>query len=348
VHCYYIGGDGRTAIGTLTLTEVEAGAENPFGPDSTGWEALVAETACPTVFLSPWWISAWHEVFGSEARHRVIHVRDGDELVGVAPLLELGESLVLAGDPDLFDYQDIVAVKGRELEVIQALLDYLVDVPNWKTFDLPSVPGDSPTLQAITTAAEGKGYRVGRTESAVAPAAELPKSWDDFLAALPKKHRHELRRKIRKLEAAGEVRQVIVSEVQGLEEQVEDFLRLMGNTNEEKAAFLTPDRRQFFHRLAAEAAKRGALKLSFLELDGSRLAACLIFDFAGVYLLYNSGYDPARSDLSVGLINKAFAVREAIETGRHRFDFLKGAERYKYSLGGQDRAIYRILVTRPQ
>ena len=51
-------------------------------------------------------------------------------------------------------------------------------------------------------------------------------------------------------------------------------------------------------------------------------------------------------DLSVGLINKAYAIREAIEAGRRRFDFLKGAERYKYSLGGQDRAIYRIVVTR--
>jgi CelD/BcsL family acetyltransferase involved in cellulose biosynthesis len=336
------------AIGTLTLTEVAVGEARPFGFNEAEWEALVAQTACPTVFLTPWWISAWHEVFGSEGLPRVIQIRDGDELVGVAPLLDLGDSLILAGDPDLFDYQDVVVAKGREADVAEALLGYLADVPNWKSLDLPSVPGDSPTLDAITAAAEAKGYAVERTESAVAPAAELSGSWDEYVAALPKKRRHELRRKIRKLEAAGEVRQLEVTEEQGLEEQVEDFLRLMGNTNEEKAAFLTPDRRRFFHLLAAQAAKRGALKLSFLELDGERLAGCLVFDYAGVYLLYNSGYDPARSDLSVGLINKAFAVRQAIETGRRRFDFLKGAERYKYSLGGQDRAIYGVVVTRPQ
>ena len=166
------------------------------------------------------------------------------------------------------------------------------------------------------------------------------------MASLAKKHRHELRRKIRKLEAAGEARQVTVTDAQGLEEEMEDFLRLMGGTSEDKAAFLTPERRRFFHLLAKRAADRGALKLSFLEVDGERLAACLIFDYAGVFMLYNSGYDPARSDLSVGLINKAFAIREAIGFGRRRFDFLKGAERYKYSLGGRDRAIYRILVTR--
>lgn len=302
------------------------------------------------MFLAPWWKSAWHDVFGKGTRPRVIEVREGDELIGVAPLLQQGGALVLAGDPDLFDYQDLLLLKGREPELADALLDYLSgadgQAPRWTTLDLPSIPADSATIGAITAAAETRGYRVERSEVAVAPVVELPGSWDEFLAGLAKKHRHELRRKIRKLEAAGEARQVTVTEEEGLEQQVEDFLRLMGNTNEDKAAFLTPERRRFFHLLAARAASRGALRLSFLELDGERMAACLVFDYAGVYMLYNSGYDPARSGFSVGLINKAFAIREAIELGRRRFDFLKGAERYKYALGGQDRSIYRVIVTR--
>ena len=310
----------------------------------------MARIACPTVFLAPWWKSAWHVVFGEGTRPRVIEVREGDELIGVAPLVQHGDSLVLAGDPELFDYQDLVLLKGRELELAGALLDYLADAdgqaPGWTTLDLPSVPADSATVGAITGAAGSRGYSVESSEVAVAPVAELPGSWDEFLAGLGKKHRHELRRKIRKLEAAGEARQVTVTEEKGLEQEVEDFLRLMGNTNEDKAAFLTPERRRFFHLLAAQAARRGALKLSFLELDGERLAACLVFDYSGVYMLYNSGYEPARSDLSIGLINKAFAIKEAIELGRRRFDFLKGAERYKYALGGQDRSIYRVILTR--
>jgi hypothetical protein len=328
---------------------VDPGAQDPFALDADAREALVARIACPTVFLSPWWKSAWHDVFAKGTRPRIIEVREGDELIGVASLVQHGDSLVLAGDPDLFDYQDLVLLKGREPELAGALLDYLsVDAAGsgWATLDLPSVPVESATFGAITGAAESRGYSVERSEVAVAPVAELPGSWDEYLGGLAKKRRHELRRKIRKLEAAGQARQVTVTEEQGLEEQVESFLGLMGNTNDDKAAFLTPERRRFFHLLAARAASRGALRLSFLELDGERLAACLVFDYAGVFMLYNSGYDPARSDLSVGLINKAFAIREAIELGRRRFDFLKGAERYKYALGGQDRSIYRVTVTR--
>jgi CelD/BcsL family acetyltransferase involved in cellulose biosynthesis len=50
--------------------------------------------------------------------------------------------------------------------------------------------------------------------------------------------------------------------------------------------------------------------------------------------------------LSVGLLNKALCIREAIEEGRRAFDFLRGSERYKYDLGGTDRLLYRIAVRR--
>ena len=198
----------------------------------------------------------------------------------------------------------------------------------------------------MTTAALNRGYKVDTTEASVSPVAKLPNTWEEFLSGIGKKHRHELRRKIRRLEAAGEVKQVTVRDPNGLKSEMEEFLELMSSTSKDKADFLTPKRRLFFIRLADQAAIRDSLRLSFLQLDEKRLAACLIFDYRNTYMLYNSGYDPARADLSVGLIYKAFAIREAIGLGRHRFDFLKGGERYKYGLGGQDQAIYRMVVTR--
>jgi CelD/BcsL family acetyltransferase involved in cellulose biosynthesis len=70
------------------------------------------------------------------------------------------------------------------------------------------------------------------------------------------------------------------------------------------------------------------------------------FDYEGSYLLYNSGYDPGYSHLSVGLLNKALSIKDAVERGRESFEFLRGTERYKYDLGAQDRAIYRLTVHR--
>ena len=76
------------------------------------------------------------------------------------------------------------------------------------------------------------------------------------------------------------------------------------------------------------------------------MASCICFDYAGSYLLYNSGYDPNYSALSVGLLNKALCVRDAIEKGRDTFNFLKGSERYKYNLGAKDMAVRSMVVRR--
>ena len=59
------------------------------------------------------------------------------------------------------------------------------------------------------------------------------------------------------------------------------------------------------------------------------------FDHGDRLNLYNSGYDPAYRDLSVGLICKAYCIGETIERGM-RYDFLKGREVYKHRLGARE------------
>jgi CelD/BcsL family acetyltransferase involved in cellulose biosynthesis len=64
-------------------------------------------------------------------------------------------------------------------------------------------------------------------------------------------------------------------------------------------------------------------------------------------MVYNSGLDPAAYRLSPGIILMAHLIRHAIERQEHEiFDFLRGDEPYKYSLGGTDTHIYRLSVKR--
>ena len=66
-----------------------------------------------------------------------------------------------------------------------------------------------PSLEAaFRAAAPAHGWEVRRELEDVCPVVTLPAggTWDDYLATLDKKARHEIRRKIRRAEAAGEVR----------------------------------------------------------------------------------------------------------------------------------------------
>jgi CelD/BcsL family acetyltransferase involved in cellulose biosynthesis len=82
-------------------------------------------------------------------------------------------------------------------------------------------------------------------------------------------------------------------------------------------------------------------------MDGRRVASILCFEDENEVLLYNSGYDPGLSYLSVGLISKALLLRSAIEEGRRHLDFLRSDEPYKYDLGGSDVEVHRCLIRKP-
>ena len=309
------------------------------------WEHVLGMSAAATLFLTPWWQGVWWRHFGGGAELAVHVVSDGRRAIGVAPLVWADGVLDLLGGTDLFDYRDFIVEQGREEGFCAALLAHL-SRREWHTLRLESVRESSPTLRALSSAAESVGMSVEIEPEDVAPVAVLPPTWDEYVSGLSKKDRHELRRKIRRLDGAGEVTRSVCASPEQAPSMMADFLRLHRASSPDKAEFMTAEREAFFMDAAGEAARRGRLRLETVALDGRPVASCLGFDYAGVFLLYNSGYAPEHSRLSVGIVSKALAIRGAIESGDRVFDFLRGSEDYKYRLGGQDSKVYRVLVRR--
>lgn len=310
------------------------------------WEEILPLSATNTVFVSPWWHKIWWDNFGEGSDSLILSVSEDSELLGIAPLMTSSSgTLTFLGDKDLSDYFDFVVSRESEERFYPALLEYLSDL-DWTNLDLPSLPSGSPTLERLPALARAKGWEVSVEEEETTPKAELPGSWDEFLAGLRKKDRHELRRKIRRLDRESENRQYAAANGDSLDGSMREFFTLLRASREDKNEFLTPDREKFFLDMARELASRDQFRLYFLEVDGEKVAACICFDYGDDFLLYNSGYEPAYSRLSVGLINKALSIRTAIEENRKVFNFLKGNERYKYNLGGRDEAVFHMSVTR--
>ena len=107
---------------------------------------------------------------------------------------------------------------------------------------------------------------------------------------------------------------------------------------------MNAEMRAFFSSLAEAMAKVGLLRFGFLELDLVPVAAVMYFDYNDSIYLYNSGYDPRYRQLSVGLLSKVLCIKDSIEKKKSRFDFLKGAEVYKYRLGGREIPLYRCQI----
>nr|WP_281432301.1 GNAT family N-acetyltransferase [Desulfatitalea alkaliphila] len=170
---------------------------------------------------------------------------------------------------------------------------------------------------------------------------ELPASWDDYLQQLNGKQRHEVRRKIRRLENEARFAYHRVPAEDDLESAVATFIDLFRRNRTDKAAFMTGSMPDFFKALMQRLDQEGMLRLQMLDVNDHPVAAVLCFDYQGVRYLYNSGYDAEHDHLSVGILSKVFGIRSAIALGCRRFDFLRGAEIYKKRTGGKEIGLHR-------
>lgn len=269
-------------------------------------------------------------------------MRAAGTLVGLAPLVRDGRNWSFSGGAEVADFLDIIAEPEYDAKVAGATLDFLQI--HGGIVNLRNLRPDSTGAGALRQEAEKRGFSTTLRREDVSPRVALPRDWEMYVQALSKKDRHELRRKMRRLDAAGSIQYYVAHDPATRDADVDDFVRLMRSSAENKAQFMTPDMERFFQALVWEFAPRGFARLYFLELNGRRVAATLVFDYGGEFLLYNSGYDLDFASESVGLLLKAFCLRDAIDAGRRAFDFLQGSEPYKYDLGGRDVPIYELVI----
>ena len=317
------------------------------------WNDLLHRSAADTLFLALEFQHTWWRNLG-EGDLSILAVRDNGELVGIAPLFATTDSqgrrtLSIVGCVEVADYLDFIVAPGSEDEVYAALLDYLVSpsAPAWDVLDLCNIHQDSPTLRILPPLAEDRGWVASTIRDDVCPVVTLPETWEEYLQMLDGKQRREIRRKMRRAGAQAALHWYIVGRERDLVAEVEDFLDLMAASTPDKAAFLTPRMRDFFHQLARVTYEAGWLQLAFLEIGDRKAAAYLNFVYDNRVLVYNSGLDwQTFPKVGAGIILIAYCIRHAIERGREVFDFLQGDERYKYEFGGQDVEVRRLLVRR--
>ncbi len=152
-----------------------------------------------------------HEVEPSDALTRtMIRHAAGAELTPVAPTA----TAVFFGASYHADYATLLAAPGDLAAVAEAVADHLADTTGrqpWDVVDLRRLRCGDPAADALAAAfgaremAEGWTLNVERED--VCPVVTLPAGvdMDGYLGTLGKKERHEIRRKVRRAEAVGEV-----------------------------------------------------------------------------------------------------------------------------------------------
>jgi CelD/BcsL family acetyltransferase involved in cellulose biosynthesis len=270
-------------------------------------------------------------------------VRDGGDVLGVAPLRIDGDTASIVGSDNVCDYLDFIVCPGREQDLCNTVLDDLKQ-RNVRRLNLGLLRPDSIVMTKLAHVARGRGAEVVITQEDVSAEMDLPGTFDGYLELLNTKQRHEVRRKLRRLQEAGRIEYLLLKGQNDLEASLDKFMHLFSLARDEKARFMTPEMESFFRSLAVAMAGTGLLRLGQLDFDGQAVAMVMCFDYNGSVYLYNSGFNPQYDSLSVGLLSKVFCIEQSIQQGKKRFEFLKGNEIYKQRLGGKEIPLSRCEI----
>lgn len=295
------------------------------------WDALWRRAPGATPFQSPHWLLPWWTHFSNGGELAV--VMSADALAPLYVLRDEDESLGMFLGTGNSDYLDVL---GTDVEPLLARA-LEVDCQFW---DLQQIRPSSPLLSAALPS----GWSDNAEAMDPCPILSIENAGEELSNLLSTHARKKLRYYRRAAKATYEP-----ATHESLDELLTALYELHAARWQKRGlpGVLADDVTQSFHRqVARRMLDAGALRMYAMRIDGRIVAVYYGFAHQGTTYYYLSGFDPALDRLSIGSLLVAHAVEEAVREGGTTFDFLRGAEEYKYSWGAADRINQRRQLFR--
>jgi CelD/BcsL family acetyltransferase involved in cellulose biosynthesis len=309
------------------------------------WDELAV--GCSLPLCAPgWMLSWWRHLAPPASALRIVVVRDGSELLAIAPwFVQTGEN----GRVDLrflgaehSDRVDILCRPGREREAAQALrrtLSTLAPQPHLIAFE--AVPINSRWTQLLTSGWSGH-RRFGRYRHAAYPTPTVmlpsgpPEAW---LAGRSSNFRGQMGRLRRRLERqGGAVRQI--SEPGEVQTALAALLAMHASRWEDRApSHLTRAGVPEMLNGAASALGPDRLRLWAAEISGEPISVQLFIAAGGEVKYWNGGWSEAHADLKPSMLTILAALEDGIARGERRLDLGAGTHPYKLRFANSEDAL---------
>jgi CelD/BcsL family acetyltransferase involved in cellulose biosynthesis len=330
-------------------------------------EALAGDwnrLACGVPFRHSQWLHTWWRHYGQGSELFTLLVRDHGQAIGIAPWYlqrsrARGRVVRMLGSGEVCsDYLTLLCAADDVPRVAAAIADWLTQAARrrgddrWDSIELDTVAATDPATATLVEELAERDASVHQASGLNCWRLELPGEWRAYQALLSKSHRKQVRRLEERGLDAGRAVLHTVNHPQQLPHARQILIdlhqrrrRALGEPGSFASARFTAFHEEAMQRMLAA----GALRLHWLELDGTPAAAEYHLAGGGVIYGYQSGVDPARLEDEPGRLAAIATLRLAIEEGFQAFDFLRGDEPYKahWRAAPQPTTTWRIAAPRP-
>jgi CelD/BcsL family acetyltransferase involved in cellulose biosynthesis len=303
---------------------------------------------CPdaTPFQTPQWVLPFYRHF-TGGRGTILIGEKQDRLEFVLPLFRCidrhGDRLLLAGS-GVSDYLDATVSSTTDLSpaLLWRWLEKVAsDVSAYEFQQL----NDQSYLLALDP---GQGWERLTVAHNVSPQLTLPKLPEKLPANLPSPMAREVSYLLRRAAKSGQVdlRQSTGATLAG---DIEDFVALHAQrwaTRSDQGIFHSEPAKAFYREAWTGLNDLGLLRLFNLSIENWPIAALCGYQCRQMFYYYIGGFDPEASKLSPGTLLIWLVLQQVWRDGCTTFDFLRGAEPYKYRWGARDVPTFSVKLVR--
>ena len=346
----------------LTSRVVPAGAWNEVEP---AWSAVFAASAARSFFLSPEWVGAWLETYGTALHAEVALFEDGGSPVGAAVLASRVTRLGFvplrrlyfhtAGEPDA----DSAAVehvaplcRPERSGAVLLALGALVRARTWDELVLSGI--SEAGLEQLSHAVPGLAVETEWRPTYLVDLARLRSSGARYDSVLSRNTRDQLKRSLKLYRARGEPALRFAAtpdEALALPAELGALHQARWEARGGSGAFASAHWRAFHERLIARAFPRGGVQLARVSVGDATVGLLYNFVQDGTVAFYQSGFRYEEDNrLKPGLVTHALVIQECIDQGLDVYDFLAGdpaGSRYKESLSTGTVNVAWSVIRRP-
>lgn len=300
------------------------------------WDRLAKQNSTNSVFQTYEWNQCWWGVFKEDSELFVMLVKEGDHLLGIAPLMLVNKKeiygqkrIVQFIGTSISDYCDFL-IKNSRPEILTRMLEYLFcNNIQWDHLNLIGIPERSIASKAIKETLKKFNNKTFLLKYTDCPALIINNNQE---AAKVISNKKSLLRRLRHFNKRGQYEVLHLFDHAEIGKYLKEFFDqhiLRWKNSRTPSLFLEEKNRIFYEELTRKICIHRWLIFSVIKSKGVPIAFHFGFDHNNIIMWYKPTFNPSFSKYSPGQVLLKELLDYAIFGGKEELDFTIGQEPFK-------------------
>jgi len=304
------------------------------------WETL--STYC-NIFTFKQWLLTWWKCYGNNRNLKIyILLNENNNAIAILPLMSRNEDgkIILSQLCDsCSDYYKVICDSDL-LDEIKGIIEYVIQNEVFDKFEINNLRIDDKNTELLIRAALLVNKKVVISFQEKSYFIHTVGKYEDYFVKQSKNFRHKLNN------TRKNGQQFKFDIITGYNKKILDSIMEIHcqkwNNDMQVSVFFDQQRVNFLESICMEYSKNGLLRIFVLRDSDKIVAYRLGFLHNNIYYDWNTSYDIAYKNMSVGILLCDYVVRYCFAEKIEEFDFLRGEEDYKKRFATGNRELLKI------